>query len=230
MGAGLTLPGIFVIHPAIQHSRFGRAALAAFVAAACVVGAACAQSAAQSTPQSATQSEPQREPQRAPQPASKPLRRPDVPYEPSSQEVVNTMLRLGKVSSADVVYDLGCGDGRIVITAVRDLGARGVCVDIDPQRIAEARENARAAGVSDRIEFRNEDLFYTDIRDATAVMLFLWPSVNRALRPRLQRELKPGTRVVSHFHDMGDWKPEQTIRMKANDRERSIYLWTIQPH
>jgi SAM-dependent methyltransferase len=155
------------------------------------------------------------------------LREPDVPYQPSSIQVVQAMLRLGKVGAGDMVYDLGCGDGRFVIAAARDLGARGVCVDIDPQRIAEARDNARRAGVADRIRFLTEDLFATDIRDATAVMLFLWPEVNLKLRPKLLRELKPGTRVVSHMHDMGDWQPQEMVRIPDSDRQRVIYLWTI---
>lgn len=155
------------------------------------------------------------------------LRAPDVPYQPTNVEVVQAMLKLAKVRRADVVYDLGCGDGRIVIAAARDRGARGVCVDIDPQRIAEARENARRAGVADRIRFLTQDLFQTDIREATVVMLFLWPKVNLDLRPKLLRELKPGARVVSHMHDMGTWQPQQTVRIAATDRERTIYLWTI---
>jgi len=155
------------------------------------------------------------------------LRAPDVRYEPSGAEVVQAMLRLGKVAARDVVYDLGCGDGRIVIAAVRERGARGVCVDIDPERIAESRDNARAAGVADRIQFRNEDLFTTAIGDATVVMLFLYPDLNLKLRPKLWKELKPGTRVVSHWHDMGDWKPFETVRVVSEGRERPIYFWTI---
>ena len=155
------------------------------------------------------------------------LRAPDVRYEPSGTEVVQAMLRLGKVSARDVVYDLGCGDGRIVIAAVRERGARGVCVDIDPQRIAESRNNAQAAGVADRIQFRNEDLFTTGIGDATVVMIFLYPDLNLKLRPKLWSDLKPGTRVVSHWHDMGDWKPLETLRVVSEGRERPIYLWTI---
>jgi SAM-dependent methyltransferase len=163
-------------------------------------------------------------------PAAPPtLRAPDVRYEPTAMEVVQAMLRLGKVSARDVVYDLGCGDGRIVIAAVRERGARGVCVDIDPQRIAESRQNARAAGVADRIEFRNEDLFATEIADATVVMLFLYPDLNLKLRPRLLSDLKPGTRVVSHWHDMGDWKPQDTVRITSEGRARPIYLWVIAP-
>ena len=133
------------------------------------------------------------------------------------------MLRVASLKSDDVVYDLGCGDGRIVITAVRQFGARGVCVDIDPQRIAESREKARAAGVNDRIRFLNQDLFETDVGEATVVMLFLSPELNVKLRPKLLRELKPGARIVSHWHDMGDWKPQETVRVQ----ERPVYLWTV---
>ena len=142
-------------------------------------------------------------------------------------DVVRAMLRLANVSAGDVVYDLGCGDGRLVITAAREHAAHGVCVDIDPRRIAESRENARQAGVTDRIRFLNEDLFATGIADATVVLLFLSPELNLAVRPKLLRELKPGTRIVSHWHDMGDWKPQQTVRVRSDARERPIYLWTV---
>ena len=181
------------------------------IAASCLAGTACAQT--RVVPATGS--------------GASPLRSPDVPYEPSKPEVVDAMLRLAKVTAADVVYDLGCGDGRIVIAAVRDYGARGVCVDIDPQRIAEASANAAKAGVADRVRFLTQDLFTTDIGEATAVMLFLWPEVNLKLRPKLLKELKPGTRIVSHFHDMGDWKPQQMLRIKASDRERPIHLWVI---
>jgi len=153
------------------------------------------------------------------------LRPPDVRYEPSTPEVVSAMLALAGVRKGDVVYDLGCGDGRIVIAAAERFGARGVGIDIDPERIAEARENARKAGVAGRVRFRNEDLFEADIKEATVVTLYLWPSVNLKLRPRLWSELKPGTRVVSHCHDMGDWKPEKT----AEVGEHKLYYWTIPP-
>ena len=156
-----------------------------------------------------------------------PSRAPDVRYEPSETDVVLTMVRMAGVKAGDVVFDLGCGDGRIVIAAVRHAQARGVCVDIDPRRIAESRENARLAGVADRIEFRTQDLFETDLSGATVVMLFLWPEVNLKLRPKLRRELKPGTRIVSHWHDMGDWLPLETVAMTASKRERNIYLWII---
>ena len=157
------------------------------------------------------------------------LRAPDVRYEPTAPEVVQAMLRLGKVGARDLVYDLGCGDGRIVIAAVRERGARGVCVDIDPRRIEESRENAAAAGVVNRIQFRNEDLFTTEIGAATVVMLFLYPDINLKLRPRILNELRPGTRVVSHWHDMGDWKPRETVQVMSGGRPRPVYLWVIPP-
>jgi SAM-dependent methyltransferase len=151
---------------------------------------------------------------------------PAVRYEPSPPAVVQAMMDLATVSSGDVVYDLGCGDGRIVIAAA-ELGARAVCVDIDPVRIAEARENARRAGVARRIEFRNEDLFATDLRDASVVMLFLSLDYNMALRPRLQRQLKPGSRVVSHWHRMGSWKPHKTVHVRHEWRDHEVFLWVI---
>jgi len=157
------------------------------------------------------------------------LREPDVRYEPTSPDVVQVMFRLANVNTGEVVYDLGCGDGRIVITAVREFGARGVCVDIDPQRIAESRENARAAGIPDNIRFLNQDLFETDVSEASVVMLFLSAELNLKLRPKLLRELKPGARIVSHWHDMGDWKPQKVVRVRSSGRERSVYLWTIPP-
>ena len=149
-------------------------------------------------------------------------------YEPSAPEVVEAMLQLAAVRADDVVYDLGCGDGRIVIAAAKR-GVRGVCVDIDPQRIAESRENARKAGVAERIEFVEEDLMKVPLANATVVMLFLSPHLNRTLRPRLQRELPPGARVVSHWHSMGDWPPQRTLHVKPkNDwRGRPVYLWVI---
>ena len=154
-----------------------------------------------------------------------PLRTPDVPFEPSPAVVVDAMLKLAGTGLGDVVYDLGCGDGRIVIAAAREFGARGVGIDIDPQRIADSRENARAAGVQDRVTFRHEDLFEADIAEATVVTLFLWPEVNLKLRPKLWRDLKPGTRVVSYYWDMGDWAPDQQIEVNGH----GLYLWTIPP-
>ena len=151
-----------------------------------------------------------------------PQRTPDVHYEPTPHSVVSAMLQLASVGVNDVVYDLGCGDGRIVIAAAQ-LGARGVGVDIDPQRITEARTNARYANVVERVQFVQQDLFAADIGAATVVMLYLSPSVNLQLRPKLRRELQPGTRIVSHSHDMGDWQPEKTVQVNGH----TLYYWVL---
>ena len=151
------------------------------------------------------------------------LRSPDVIFVPTPQEVVDAMLKLAKVTANDVIYDLGSGDGRIPITAAKTYGARGVGIDIDPQRIREANENLKNAGVGDKVKFLNQDLFTTDISQATVVTLYLLPSLNLKLLPKLNKELKPGTRVVSHAFDMGDIKPDQT----QNINGRTIYLWTV---
>jgi SAM-dependent methyltransferase len=148
----------------------------------------------------------------------------DVPYEPSSEEVVGIMLEIAKVGKNDLVYDLGCGDGRIIIAATKKTGARGVGVDLDPERIKESLENARKAGVTDRVQFFQQDLFQTEIGKATVVMLYLWPEVNLKLRPKLFHELKPATRVVSHSHDMGSWEPDQTITAPEGHR---VHFWVI---
>ena len=147
----------------------------------------------------------------------------DVPYVPTAPDVVQAMLELAEVGKNDIVYDLGCGDGRIVITAAKKYGARGVGIDINPERIDEALGNAKTEGVSDRVRFIEQDLFKADIREATVVMLYLLQSVNEKLRPKLLAELKPGTRVVSHLFNMGDWKPEK--RTEVNGRK--IFFWTI---
>ena len=154
-------------------------------------------------------------------------RTPEVQYEPTPFDVAQAMLELAGVGAGDLVADLGCGDGRIVIEAARRFGARGLCVDIDPRRIAEARRNAAAAGVAERITFLNQNLFTVELRGVTAVMLFLSPAFNRKLRPKLERELAPGARVVSHWHDMGDWQPRRTLRIRSDGRERPVYLWVM---
>jgi SAM-dependent methyltransferase len=149
-----------------------------------------------------------------------------VRYEPSPPEVVRAMLELAGVGPADVVYDLGCGDGRIVIEAARRYGARGVCVEIDPQLLAEARANAAAAGVTQRVLFLQQDLLDTRLSDATVVTLFLSRDMNERLKPKLRRELAPGARVVSSWHRMGDWTPERTVSVPAR-HTYEIYLWRI---
>ena len=146
----------------------------------------------------------------------------DVPFVPTSETVVDEMLTLAGVGPRDVVYDLGCGDGRIVIAAARR-GARGVGIDIDPKRVQEAKQNAREAGVADKVEFREGDLFQADIADATVVTLYLLSSVNLKLRPKLLKELRPGTRIVSHAFDMGDWAPLETRSVAGT----TVYYWVV---
>ncbi len=164
----------------------------------------------------------------------KPKREPDVPYVPTSEAAVQAMLKLAGVKKTDVVYDLGCGDGRIVIAAAKNFGARGVGIDINPVRISEAKENARTAGVENLVRFEENDLFEADIREASVVTLFLLPHVNLKLRPKLLQELKPGTRIVSNTFDMDDWKPEKesTVGDADGDEEslsRKLYLWIVPP-
>jgi len=151
------------------------------------------------------------------------LREPDVIYVPTPEDVVEQMLKLANVHKGDIVYDLGCGDGRTVIAAAKNFGARAVGIDINPQRIKESRENAQKAEVTDMVTFHLGDLFEADIKEATVVTLYLLQSLNVKLRPKLWKELKPGTRVVSHDFDMGDWKPEKEVQLD----EHTIYLWTI---
>lgn len=157
-------------------------------------------------------------------PAPAPNRTPDVIYVPTPQTTVDAMLALGEVKAGDVIYDLGSGDGRIPITAAKTFGIRGVGIDIDPQRIAEANANAQQAGVTNLVTFKNEDLFTTDFSEATVVTLYLLPSLNLKLRPKLLSDLKPGTRIVSHSFDMGDWEPEKTVDVPEGG---TIYLWRV---
>ncbi len=158
-------------------------------------------------------------------------REPDVPYVPTTEEAVTVMLKLAGVKQSDIVYDLGCGDGRIVIAAAQQYGAHGVGIDINPVRIKDARENARKAGVETLVRFEENDLFKANIHDATVVTLFLLNSVNLKLRPKLLHDLKPGTRIVSNTFDMGDWKPdkEETLAPSAADDSLShqFYLWIV---
>ncbi|MUL37608.1 SAM-dependent methyltransferase [Gloeocapsopsis dulcis] len=157
-------------------------------------------------------------------PAQSPERKPDVVYVPTPQEVVNEMLTLAKVTKDDVIYDLGSGDGRIPITAAQKYGARGIGIDINPERIREANENAQKAGVTDRVQFLQQDLFQSDFSEATVVTLYLLPELNVKLRPQLFKQLKPGTRIVSHDFDMGDWKPDQVVQTQEGS---TIYYWVI---
>jgi ribosomal protein L11 methylase PrmA len=152
-------------------------------------------------------------------------RTPDVIFVPTPQDVVEDMLRIANVQKGDVLYDLGSGDGRIAITAAKKYGIKATGIDIDPERIREANENAKKAGVNNLVQFRNEDLFQADFKDATIVTLYLLPDLNVKLRPKLWNELKPGTRIVSHQFEMGTWKPEK----KLESNGRTIYFWTVPP-
>src|SRR5216110_744480 len=155
--------------------------------------------------------------------ASAAAQTPDVIYVPTPQDVVDEMLKLGRVGKGDILYDLGSGDGRIPVTAAKRFGIRAYGIDIDPQRIQEANENAKKNGVTNLVQFRQEDLFKANFSEATVVTLYLLPDLNVKLRPRLLAELKPGTRIVSHQFDMGKWKPDRTVELNG----RTIYLWTI---
>lgn len=156
-----------------------------------------------------------------------PNRRPDVIYYATPPETVAEMLRIANIRSGDVLYDLGSGDGRIPITAARDYGIRAVGIEIDRELIAVAQEQAQIAGVTDLVAFKHADMFRTSLSEATIVTLYLSERLNLLLRPKLLRELKPGTRIVSHDFGMGDWKPEQTVRVPWKKLYRTIYLWTV---
>jgi len=154
-----------------------------------------------------------------------PVRTPDIFWVPTPDAVVTGMLKLANVGKNDVVYDLGCGDGKIVIAAVQQFGARGVGIDIDPQRIQESNENAKKAGVTDRVQFILGDIFDPNVKigDATVVTLYLLPTLNEKLAPRLRAELRPGTRIVSHSFEMGSWKPDKTQEVDG----KQILLWLV---
>ena len=152
-----------------------------------------------------------------------PSRSPDVVFVPTPSAVVDAMLKLAMITSSDLVYDLGSGDGRIVIAAAKMYGAHGVGIDIDPERTREATANARAAGVADKVSFVTDDVLTADVSPATVVMLYLSPSFNSRLAPKLMKELKPGTRIVSHAFDLGSWKPQQRVVVS----DRPIFLWTV---
>ena len=146
-------------------------------------------------------------------------------YLPTPADVVDAMLALAKVGPGDVLYDLGAGDGRIPIAAARRYGVRAVGIELDGEKIAEARCNAREAGVERLVEFRQADIFTADFREATVVTLFLFPEMNLKLQPRLRAELAPGTRIVSHRFDLGDWKPDQRIEVRGH----ALFLWAVPP-
>jgi predicted O-methyltransferase YrrM len=154
-------------------------------------------------------------------------RQADVPYVPTPKEVVDRMLQLANVTGDDTLYDLGSGDGRIVITAAQRYGTRATGIDINPELVQQSQANAQAANVADRVEFVQQDLFQTDLSKATVVTLYLLPDINLKLRPKLLRELKPGTRIVSHDFNMGEWEPEQVVQVQTPNRQHTIYYWVV---
>src|SRR5437016_3826982 len=162
---------------------------------------------------------------------SQPKHQLDVPYVPTTEEAVKAMLKLADVKKSDIVYDLGCGDGRIVIAAAKEYAAHGVGIDINPERIQEAEENAKKAGVEKLVRFVENDLFDADIHEASVVTLFLLNSVNLKLRPKLLMDLKPGTRVVSNTFGMGDWKPDKEMSVgdpvEGFSLSRRLFLWIV---
>ena len=152
----------------------------------------------------------------------------DVPFVPTPPEVVDEMLRLANLKAGDVLYDLGCGDGRIVIAAAKKYGVKAIGIDIDPVRISESNENAAQAGLTGKVRFIEQNLFEADFRDATVVTMYLLTSVNLRLRPKLLTDLKPGTRLVSHSFEMGDWKPDQTTVVSTSyDDQRDVHFWIV---
>ncbi len=155
------------------------------------------------------------------------VNKPDIGYLPTPQTTVEAMLSLGNVNESDLLYDLGSGDGRILITAAQKFGTRGVGIDIDPLRIGQAIAQANQANVSDRVTFLQQNLFESDFYEATIVVLYLLPHLNLRLRPRLLEHLKPGTRILSHSFDMGDWLPDQVQSVESPEESSTIYLWVI---
>ena len=156
-----------------------------------------------------------------------PNRKPDIGYIPTPPRLVDAMLTLAKVKEDDLLYDLGSGDGRIVITAAQRFGTRGVGIDIDPKRIEQANRKAYQAGVAELVEFRQQDLFESDFPEATVVVIYLLPHLNLRLRPKLYQQLKPGARVVSRDFNMEDWKPTQIVKVPDEEEEATLYYWKI---
>lgn len=150
----------------------------------------------------------------------------DVPFVPTPQPVVEEMLRLAEPKEGEILFDLGCGDGRIVITAAKKYNVKGIGVDIDPQRIKESNENAAKAGVTDRVKFLEKNLFEMDFSDADILCMYLLTTVNAKLKPKILSDMKPGARVVSHAFDLGDWKPDKTVQVKESNN-RTVYFWIV---
>jgi ubiquinone/menaquinone biosynthesis C-methylase UbiE len=202
-----------------------KASLTKILLAACVVFS-CAAFTSSRSAASPTQTQKRRAARRG-QRSKKKLREPDVIFVPTPPETVDEMLRQAHLKKGDVLYDLGSGDGRIPIAAAKQYGVRAVGVDIDPKLVEEAKETARREGVENLVSFRNEDMFLTDVREATVVMLYLSNTLNVMLRPKLLRELKPGALIISHDFRMGDWAPAKTVRVPWKNLYRTVYVWTV---
>lgn len=155
------------------------------------------------------------------------MRRPDIGYLPTELGTVQALLALAEIQPTDVIYDLGSGDGRVVIQAAQQYGVRGVGIDIDPVRIQQAQNQAQQAGVSPLVEFRPADLYTANFQDATVVVLYLLPHLNLRLRPRLLEQLAPGTRILSHQFDMGDWRPDRVVTVQGEEEESILYRWQL---
>lgn len=153
--------------------------------------------------------------------------RPDIGFIPTPVDAIVAMLKLANLSPSDVVYDLGCGDGRLLIRAAVDYGVRGVGVDVDAALLQQAQVRAEQEGVGDRLTFQQENLFETDLRNATVVFIYLLPHLNLRLRSRLQAQLQPGSRIVTHMFDMGDWAPHRTLHLQPSEEDSVLYLWRI---
>jgi ribosomal protein L11 methylase PrmA len=157
--------------------------------------------------------------------------KPDIAYIPCNQEIVEAILKLAQINSQDILYDLGSGDGRILITAAKQYGSHGVGIDIDPQRIEQAKQKALIHGVDKQLEFYQQDLFSSNITDATVIFIYLLPHLNLRLRPQLWKQLKPGTKIISRDFDMGDWQPLQqltlTVKEEEEDEQVTLYYWEI---
>lgn len=153
--------------------------------------------------------------------------RPNIGFLPTPADAIAAMLRLAELVPADVVYDLGCGDGRLLIQAAADYGVRGVGIDVDAALLEQGQNNANRAGVGDRLTFCQGNLFETDLQNAAVVLIYLLPHLNLRLRPRLQAQLRPGSRIVSHMFDMGDWQPHRTLRLEPSTEDSVIYTWRI---
>ncbi|MGF1460007.1 MAG: SAM-dependent methyltransferase [Leptolyngbyaceae cyanobacterium] len=153
--------------------------------------------------------------------------RPDIAYIPTPPDAVEAMLELAQVGAQDVLYDLGCGDGRLLIRAAQRWGTRGVGIDIDPVCLQRARQQAKVAGVAHLISLQQGNLFESQFTEATVVALYLLPHLNRRLLPQLWQQLRAGTRIVSHQFDMGDWYPDEMLRLPHSEEESTLYLWKI---